>query len=147
MTDDFTPHPGSRMDATARAADQETPLEEVRTVTGYDLPAVRTAEELPALGRGYVIVLGPANPVLRLLPQDPQRRSAVVLAVDNDVYIGDSKENVTAAQAAGTAGTTAMYLPAGIALPVSNKAAWYAGATTTGTSSRVSVLISLDNEA
>jgi hypothetical protein len=146
MTDwPFTAHPGSRMDATASAAAQETPSEEISAVTGEPVPVVAVAEQPPALGRGYVVVLSDSNPVLPLLPQDPNRRSAIVLAIDSDVYICASRDDAAAA-AGGTSGTSAFYLPAGIAVPVQNRAAWYAAATTTAAGSRISVMISLDGE-
>jgi hypothetical protein len=147
-----TPHPGSRLDSVATAAAQTAPTsvpdEQVGTVSGTFDFVVPTAEVLPALGRGYVVVLSAANPVLRVLPQDPLRRGAVVLAIDNDVYLGSDLDGVQQA-AGGTAGTTAGYLPAGIAVPISAKNTWFAGATTASnvtTSSRVSVWIFLDDE-
>jgi hypothetical protein len=133
------------MDATAWAASHEMPAEEIGTVSGEPQVVVPVAEALPELGRGYVVTLSAANPVLPLLPQDPKRRSAVILAPDNAVYIASTKE--AALGVAGTAaGTGAFYLPAGLAIPVPNKAAWYAAATTTASQSRISVLISLDSE-
>jgi len=141
------PHPGSRLDAVAQAASAGTgiPETDIGTVSGQQKVVVPVAQQLPALGRGYVVVLGPNNPVLRVLPQDPARRGAVILAIDSDVYLGDSYDGVQ--QAAGaTTGTTAGYLPAGIAVPVSSENAWFAGATNESTSCRVSVWIFLDSE-
>lgn len=147
MTETFTPHPGSRLDAVDQAAQQQAPEvhAEIGTVSGHPELVVPVAEQLPALGRGYVVVLGAANQVLPLLPQDPARRSAIVLAVDNDVYLAETRDGALAA-AGGNTGTTAFYLPAGIAVPVMNRSAWFAAATTTVTASRVSVMISLDGE-
>lgn len=146
MTEMFTPHPGSRLDATAQAAQQETPEvhAEIGTVSGRPEIIVPVADQLPALGRGYVVVLGAANPVLPLLPQDPKRRSAIVIAVDSAVYLASTR-NDAQASAGGAGGMTACYLPAGVAIPVLNAAAWYAAATTLAAPSRVSVLISLDD--
>ena len=102
-------------------------------------------DESPAQGNAAVIVLSAANPVLPLLPQDPRRRRAVVLAVDNDVYLSQSRD--LAAGAAGTnTGVQAGYLPAGIGIPLDSKNAWYAAATTVATSSRVSVFVFKDDE-
>jgi len=140
------PHPGSRLDAVAQASAQEQPpAEHIGTVTGQQKVVVPVAQQLPALGRGYVVILGPNNPVLRVLPQDPARRGAVILAIDSDVYLGDSYDGVQQA-AGGTTGTTAGYLPAGIAVPVSSENAWFAGATNDTMSCRVSVWIFLDSE-
>jgi hypothetical protein len=108
------------------------------------VPAVPVRDETPAQGNGGVIVLSNANPVLQLLPQDPRRRGAVVLAVDNDVYLSHSRDLAAFAQGT-TTGTQATYLPAGIAVPISSKNAWYAAATTLATNSRVSVLVFKDD--
>lgn len=145
MSEMFTPHPGSRMDAVAWDAAQRVPAEEIGTVAGEPETVVPVADQPPALGRGYIVTLGAANPVLPLLPQDPRRRSAIVLAVDNDVYIASTREAAEAA-AGSMSATSAFYLPAGTAIPVPNQAAWYAAAATTASQSRISVLISLDGE-
>jgi hypothetical protein len=109
------------------------------------LVAVPVRVETPAQGVGNVVVLSAANPVLQLLPQDPRRRGAVVLAVDNDVYLSASRD--LAGFAVGSnAGTQAAYLPAGIGIPLNSKNAWYVAATTTATSSRVTVLVFKDDE-
>lgn len=109
------------------------------------LVAVPVRNETPAQGNARGVVLSAANPVLLLLPQDPRRRSAVLVAVDNDVYLASSLELAQAAQGSA-ASTQAFYLPAGVAIPVVNKSALYAAATTTATASRISVLISKDDE-
>ena len=109
------------------------------------LVSVPVRVETPAQGVGNVVVLSAANPVLQLLPQDPRRRGAVVLAVDNDVYLSASRD--LAAFAAGSnTGTQAGYLPAGIGIPLNSKNAWYVAATTTATSSRVTVFVFKDDE-
>jgi hypothetical protein len=109
------------------------------------LVAVPVRDEPPDQGVGNVVTLSAANPVLQLLPQDPRRRGAVVLAVDNDVYLSHSRDLAAFAQGANT-GTQAAYLPAGMGIPVSSRNAWYVGATTTATSSRVTVLVYKDDE-
>lgn len=108
-------------------------------------PAVPVRDEAPAQSIPRCITLSAANPVLPLLPQDPRRRSAVVLAVDNDVYIAGSADLANAAQGS-PASPHAFYLPAGIAVPVDTKAASWVACTTTATSSRVSVLINKDDQ-
>jgi hypothetical protein len=101
--------------------------------------------ETPAQGVGNVVTLSTANPVLQLLPQDPRRRGAVVLAVDNDVYISHSRDLAAFTQGTAT-GTQAGYLPAGIGVPINSKNAWYVAATTLATSSRVTVFVFKDDE-
>lgn len=111
------------------------------------LVAVPVRDEAPASGTGRVVVLSAANPVLPVLPQDPRRRNAIILAVDNDVYLSHSHELAGFPGAVGTnTGVQAGYLPAGIAIPVTSKRAWSVGATTLATNSRVSVWIFKDDE-
>jgi hypothetical protein len=61
------------------------------------------------------------------------------------VYLSHSRDLAAFAQGANT-GTQAAYLPAGMGIPVSSRNAWYVGATTTATSSRVTVLVYKDDE-
>jgi hypothetical protein len=143
-----TARPDSSMDRTARAAAQAAPVitqtgqEEAGSGPAYIVPI---RDEPPALGIGAVVLLTPADPVQLLLPQDPRRRTAIVLAIDNDVYLATSKELAQAA--VGTVSSPiAGYLPAGIAVPIGNRAAWYAAATTTASPTRITVLISKDEE-
>src|SRR5487761_457217 len=102
-------------------------------------------EPFPALGSAHSISLSSANPVKLALPQDPRRRRAVLLAVDNDVYVASSLENAQAAEGVTTS-SMAFYLPKSVPLPVTTKAALWVSATTTGSSSRVSVLAEKDDE-
>lgn len=109
------------------------------------LVAIPVRNETPAQGVGSCTVLSAANPVLPLLPRDPRRRHALVLAVDNDVYLASSLELAQGLAGAAT-GVSGFYLPKGIVVPVVNKAAWWAAATTTGSSSRISVMVDKDDE-
>jgi hypothetical protein len=108
------------------------------------LVAVPVRDEAPAQSIARCVTLGANNPVLPLLPQDPRRRGAVVLAVDNDVYIAGSADLAQAAQGS-TSSEHAFYLPAGIGIPVAAKGALWVAVTTTATLSRVSVLIAKDD--
>ena len=108
-------------------------------------PVISVRDEAPALGTARCVTLSAANPVVQILTQDPRRRRAIVLAVDNDVYLARSQELAQAVQGI-TTGTDAFYLPAGIGIPVDFKASLWAACTTTATSSRVSVLIAKDDE-
>jgi hypothetical protein len=120
-------------------------LDPVETAIPEPLVAVPVRDESPAQGNGNVVTLSVANPMLQLLPQDPRRRLAVVLAVDNDVYLSHSRDLAAFAQGVNT-GTQAAYLPAGIGIPIHSKNAWYVAATNTTTSSRVTVLVYKDDE-
>lgn len=91
----------------------------------------------------YTVVLSSANPVLALLPVDPNREDAAVLAVDNPVVIAQ-----TLAQAQNAANTVAnvpapvgFYLPVGVRWPVKATGPLWVAATTTATNSRVSVMV------
>lgn len=99
----------------------------------------------PELGTAQMVVLNANNTVREILPRDPNRRSAIVLAVDNDVFICSSRE-VASNVAGTTTATFGFYLPKGIVIPVANRGAFWAAATTTASNSRVSVLVNKDNE-
>lgn len=142
----FPPRPGGLVDSARRAAGDRDAQAPAVTVTDGPRPyeAVRVRPETPDLGTARTITLSSANQVLQLLGQDSQRRSCVVLAVDNDVYLA-TDQGVAYQAAGGTSAEGAFYLPAGIAVPVDTQAQVFAACTTTGTSSRVSVLITKDS--
>jgi hypothetical protein len=110
-----------------------------------DAYVVSVRNETPALGTAYCVTLNANNEYLELVPRDPNRRNAVVLAVDNDVYICSSRE-VAAQAAAGTTSTLAFYLSKGIAVPIDSKAPYWVACTTTSGNSRVSVMVNKDDE-
>jgi len=118
---------------------------------GYDdslpevYPVLSVRNESPALATARCVKLGTNNTTALLLPQDPRRRSALVLAIDNDVYVASSLELAQAVEGA-TTGSDAFYLSKGVPLPVTSKAALWVACTTTGSSSRVSVLVEKDDE-
>lgn len=108
------------------------------------IPVVPVREEPPAIGIPRVVVLSATNPVLQVLGQDARRRTAIVLAVDNDVYLTATKD-LASGMAGNTSGVDGFYLPVGIGIPVPSKSALWAAATTTATSSRISVLTAKDD--
>ena len=84
----------------------------------------------PARGIGNVVTLSAANPVAPLVPRDDRRRAAVVIAVDNDIWISASEG--TASDLAGTSGGgSAFYLPAGIGFPFDTRTQLWMACTTT----------------
>lgn len=117
----------------------------VETALPEPLATVPVRNESPARGTARCIRLSAANQVLPLLPQDPRRRHALVLAVDNDVYLCGSLETAQAV-AGSTTAADGFYLPKGIAVAIVNKAAHWVAVTTTAAPSRVSVLINQDDE-
>jgi hypothetical protein len=107
-------------------------------------PAIPVRNESPAVGIGQCVSLSAAESVKPVLPQDPRRRHALLLSVDNDVWIAGSLEVAQAAEGS-TAGSFAFYLPKGVPVPIINKGAWWAAATTTATVSRISVMVDKDD--
>lgn len=108
------------------------------------IPAINVRNETPALGTARAVTLSANNPYVLALPQDPMRRNATLLAVDNDVYVTSSREIAMEVNGSATA-TDAFYLPKAIPLPITSKAAFWVACTTTATSSRVSVLVTKDD--
>ena len=127
-----------------QAQGQGAPFDQTETALPEPVPAIPVRSEAPATGIARCVTLSAANPVLLLLPQDPQRRSAILLAADNDVYVCSSLELAQAVQGVTTSGQ-GFYLPSKIAVPVVSKGALWAAATTIATPSRISVLIAKDD--
>lgn len=146
MSEMFPPRPGGLVDTARKtAAAQAAVAETVENGNGPVIyAAVRVRPEAPDIGTARTITLSAVNPVLTLLGADRQRRSCVILAVDNDVYIATDK-GLAIEAAGGNAAEGVFYLPAGIGIPVSSQAQYWAACTTTATSSRVSVLIDKDS--
>lgn len=148
----FPPKPGGIVDRARKKREaEEKAAEEGATSTVAELgrnkvKVVRTIAESPDIGRTPSVLLTATAPVARLLPRDAHRKSAVVLAVDNDVYV--TADQGMAINLAGTAtGTGVFYLPAGIAIPIDNTDEWFVAATTTATNSRVSVIVNRESGA
>ena len=146
VEDLFPPKPGGLVDRhrkrMAEEAEKERLIEDA-PVPDSPYTAVRVRPEAPDLGGAYVVTVSSSNPVAQLLPKDAQRRSAVIIAVDNDVWISYSQG--TAAGLAGTStGGSAFYLPAGIGIPVDSRQQVFVSSTVSS-SSRVSVIVSRDS--
>jgi hypothetical protein len=142
----FHPRPGGKIDTARRNADRESLADEPVARQDYLVKGRPVAVDslAPEIGPCRTVTLSANNPALPVLPRDTTRRSAVLLAVDNDVYL--SNDPGAAQNAAASGGATAegvFYLPVGIPLPVSNTDQLWAAVTTTEASSRVSVMASL----
>jgi hypothetical protein len=124
--------------ADANAAEQGAPI------YGTPYSAVRVRPEAPDTGTARTVTLTAAYPVAQILAADPRRRSAVILAIDSDVYLTGS-QGLAQDVAGSTQATQVFYLPAGIAVPVDNQGEYWVAATTTATNTRVSVMISRDS--
>jgi hypothetical protein len=99
----------------------------------------------PDTGTARTFTLTSAYPVAQLLGADQRRRVAIVMAIDNDVYL-TSNEGIAHDVAGNTTAGQAFYLPAKIAMPIADRGNYWIAATTTATATRVSVLISRDSQ-
>jgi hypothetical protein len=136
------PRPGGKIDTAARMAEQHSDkdLPVAQTDTLIRGKPVAVDDLLPENGLAVTVTLNSANPMLQLLPRDTTRRSATILAIDNDVYISTSAAAATAAAVANIATLTGVgYLPAGIAYPWASTAPLYAASTTAAGQSRITV--------
>lgn len=141
----FRPRPGGKIDTARRNAGANSLADEPVAQQDYLVKGKPVAVDslAPEIGGARTVTLSANNPALPLLPRDTTRRSAVILAVDNDVYLSnDPGQAMTAAASGGATAEGVFYLPAGIGLPWQNTDQLWAAATTTGTSSRVSVMAS-----
>lgn len=139
------PRAGGKIDTARRMAEQhsERDLPVAETDTLIKGRPVAVDSLLPESGVATTVTLSSANPVLQLLPRASNRRSAVLLAVDSDVYVSTSPGQATAAAASGgTAYEGVFYLPKGIGVPWQSTAPLWAAATTTAAPSRISVMAS-----
>lgn len=109
------------------------------------MPAIIVRDAPPALSSARCVSLSASNPYLAILPRDPRRRRAVLVAVDADVYVCSSPD-LAAYVAGGNTSADAFYLPKGVPLAVQSKAALWAACTTTASASRVSVLVEKDDD-
>lgn len=145
----FPPKPGGLIDRhrKKKAAEEAAGETSATTELGRNkVKAVRTVVEAADIANATTVLLNLSQPVQRLLPRDSHRRSAVILAVDNDVYV-TSDPGMAINLAGSTTGVGAFYLPAGIGIPVESTAELWAAATTVATNSRVSVLINRESGA
>lgn len=145
--------PGGRMHSAAIAADAVS-------VDAQEL-AVRSAERAPepsGLSPVGVTNVGPDTGVARttslnasanqrILPQDPTRRRAVVMSIDNDIVICQTKELAQDSrnQVANVPYPTGFYLPKGLpGIEITSRNEWYAVNTSSSGATRVSVLVEKD---
>jgi hypothetical protein len=149
----FPPKPGGMVDTARKQAAAEAAqlagynaaVEGETGPSGQAYEAIRVRPQPPDTGIPRTITLSASYPVAQLLPADPQRRVAIVLAVDNDVYLTKAQGPAADAAGAATSGGPLFYLPKGLMLPISDQDKYYVSATTTSSTSRVSVLASRDS--
>lgn len=133
----------ARQKAAAEQAQAERAIPLTREDAG-EYAAIRVRDDAPDLGIARTITLSASQPSAPVLPRDDQRRSAIVVAVDNAVWV--SFNEGTAQDLAGTAGAGgAFYLPANLCIPVLCKGQVWMSATTVASTSRVSVMAFRDS--
>lgn len=134
------PHPGGSVDMTHRADMAATdgvaiPVNEPSPVGGFVVP-VRQDNPEECIPR--TVQLGASNNTyLPLLPMDMQRRRAVIVPVNNDIWISENKDR--ASQAAGinpsTGYSMAAHIPSGTNLVVESRGELWVSSTTAATTS------------
>lgn len=149
---EMTPNPGSRIGRAASAAAQAMPEAAAVELHQTDLASVQpdmrpvpvqsvaAEESVPR-----TLVLQP-NQARQLMPQDPARQSAVILAVDADIVICDTKDLASSPdnQLASLPYPTGFYLPKGVPLPTRNRGLLWAVNTSSTVANRVSVLAEIN---
>jgi len=145
----FPPIRGGAVDtARQRAMAEHQQAERAIPITREDsgeYAAIRVRDDAPDLGTARTIVLSSGNPSQQLLPRDDQRRSAIVVAVDNAVWWGFNEGPVQDLSGVSSGGGNGFYLPSGTCIPILSTAPVWVSATTTGSTSRVSVAIFRDS--
>lgn len=145
----YQPVPGGMVDTARRA--KAAAAEHARTgmtASGDAPPAagpVPVRESLGDIGSARILTLAANQTQRQLLPADPRRRSAVILAVDNDVWITPDEGTASGIAGSATATSGGFYLPKGTPIPVVSTAEFWVACTTTASTSRVSVLYSRDS--
>jgi hypothetical protein len=135
------PRPGGKIDTARRMAEQHSDKDLPVAITDYLIKGKPVAVDVlqPALGVAITVTLNSANPVLQALPKDTTRRGAVLIAIDNPVYVATKQNVATEAEGSATS-TLAGYLPVGVPVSVPFTDAVWISATTTASQSRVTVL-------
>jgi hypothetical protein len=141
--------PGGRMDATQQAATHAQAADYGGADLGTDVASfvVPTADAMPEEVIPRLIVLGPNNVFLPVVPRDAARRRALLLAIDNDVVLVESLNlaQQLAAQVVGGAAAASLvlgaYLPKGIPVTLESRDLMYAVATTTTGPSRITTIV------
>lgn len=144
--------PGSRLDAQHQAGYHAGAADAghlAASPAGLDFSSVvlHVSDVMPAETIPRAVALGAANPYLRILPRDIDRRRAVILAIDNDVLFTESedlaRQLATSVAGGATAASllTGAYWSKGIPLPIESRDQMFVVATTQAGLSRVSVIV------
>jgi hypothetical protein len=140
---EHTPHPGSRIDAAARGQAQQVPAADPPAIP--EAPSVEAVPVRPVAAEEavYRTMSLAAAAARQLLPQDPGRVRAVIVAIDNPVVLCATKELAqdAANQVTSTPYPTGFYLPVGVPLVVMNKSLVWVASTSASLASRISVVV------
>jgi hypothetical protein len=145
----FPPRPGGKVDSNRQDRLRAEAYQEYVSAQEKDTeivkPKLRFETTFADVGAAYTVNLSSVNSNQLLLPRDYDRREAVLLAVDNPVYITTTEGLSVDVAGQSSLVTNAYWLPVGIRVTISNTAPHWVAATTTASNSRVSVLISKDS--
>lgn len=144
-------HPGSRIDRTASAAAQAAPDLSAAEAHQADIASVEPnmlpvpVDIIGGEGAIWSTRVIPAGGAVRILPTDPMRRNAIVMAIDNPIVLCQTQELAQAAAntATGTPYPTGFYLPSSgnNAVPLRARGEVWAANTSASATTRVSILV------
>lgn len=144
----FPPRPGGMVDTVRKQRAAEQAQAAALSDATVTLPAVKIAVPVSDRGtelaraRTFSVGTANSNPIVELLGRDLNRRSAVVMTLDEPVVIAFSQQAAedprNAVNAAGTS-ANGFVLPVNVPVPVSYQGVIYCTATSS-TPSRVSVM-------
>lgn len=146
MSHSFVPVPGGALDFLERSFEMEPETtQETTPRTPNAVKVQATGQVFSAAARGTystVVVNTATNVYQQILPVDPNRTEAQVLAVDNPVVLcqNETMAQSAANQVSGTPFPVGSYLPANYDRPILNGDELWVVATT-NTNSRVSVIV------
>ena len=110
-----TPHPGSSRDAVSKMNDAAQPQAVATSSPRMPQPVrIHQSNTPPGTAFGYhptvIVGTGQIAPVQRLLPRDPNRAKATIVAVDQPVWLAISKEAAQAAVGVGAVSSSLVSL-------------------------------------
>jgi hypothetical protein len=152
MTIETTPQPGSRIGAAASGSAQELPDAAAVAMHQSDLVSVQPDMQpvpvdsvRPNTGVYNTVVIQPGA-IRELLPQDPTRRTAFLMSIDQDIVLAANKDLAGNAQnqVASVPYPVGGYLPKLTLLPLTNRGLLWAANTSTSVATRVTVIVERD---
>jgi hypothetical protein len=147
-----TPHPGSRTHASALAELAAEPDQAQVAAKNSELQQQEQEQELASVpvmltvpeGAVFSTMLVAISSARQLMPQDAQRERALILSIDEDVILCQTKEqaqNAANQASSATAAPSGFYLSKGILLELKNKSLTWVANTSGSSATRVSVVV------